>query len=210
VLAARYGFVNADHNRLRNSGLPLQRPRRIFRGSRLGVPGLRLGALLHRGLLAGVACVGVGGVALLFGLPSDLFGRAPVPAGAVTAEPQQVAVVDGGTLRLHDTVVRLNGVAAPARGRTCADGQGAGYDCGAAASAALAELVRDHRVACKLSGHDRAGLAQGVCEAGGTELNRALVAAGWARADIPGLGAVEATARADRLGLWRNGADPSF
>jgi len=49
-----------------------------------------------------------------------------------------------------------------------------------------------------------------VCEAGGTELNRALVAAGWARADIPGLGAVEATARAGRLGLWRNGANPSF
>ena len=32
------------------------------------------------------------------------------------AEPQQVAVVDGATLRLLDTVVRLNGVAAPAPG----------------------------------------------------------------------------------------------
>ena len=190
--------------------MPLQRPRRIFRGSRSAVPGFRFAALLHRGLLAGLACVGIGGVVLLFGLPSDLFGRAPAPSGAVSADPQQVAVVDGDTLRLRDTVVRLNGVAAPERGRTCADGQGAGYDCGAAASAALAELVRDRRVACQLNGHDGAGLAQGVCEAGGTELNRALVAAGWARADIPDLGAVEATARAGRLGLWRNGANPSF
>ena len=42
------------------------------------------------------------------------------------------------------------------------------------------------------------------------EQHRALVAAGWARADIPGLDAAEATARAGRLGLWRNGADPTF
>jgi endonuclease YncB( thermonuclease family) len=209
-LAARYAYVDPDQIRLRRSGLPLERPRRIFRGNRYAVPGLRAGVLLHRGLLAGLACVGIGSVVLLFGLPTHLFGRAPASAGAVTADPQQVAVVDGGTLRLHDIVVRLHGVAVPARGRTCADGQGAGYDCGAAASAALAELVRDRRVACKLNGNDGTGLAQGVCEAGGTELNRALVAAGWARANTPGLGAVEATARAGRLGLWRNGANPSF
>ncbi len=187
--------------------MALQRPRRIFRGNRHAVPGLRAG-VLYRGLLAGLACVGIGSVVLLFGLPTHLFGRAP--ADAVTANPQQVAVVDGGTLRLHNIVVRLHGVAAPARGRTCVDGHGAGYDCGAAASAALAELVRDRQVACKLSGRDGAGLAQGVCEAGGTELNRALVAAGWARANTPGLNAAEATARAGRLGLWRIGADPTF
>jgi endonuclease YncB( thermonuclease family) len=188
----------------------LQRPRRIFRGSRPGVPGLGLGARLRRGVLVGLAVVGTGGVVLLFGLPSDLFGHAPATAGALTAEPQRVAVVDGATLRLDETVVRLHGVAAPARGRTCADGNGAGYDCGAAASAALADLVRDRSVACRLSGHDRTGLAQGVCEAGGTELNRAVVAAGWARAVGPGLGAAEASARAGGLGLWRNGANPSF
>lgn len=190
--------------------MPLRRPRRIFRASRPAVPGLRFGPTLRRSLLAGSACIGIAGVVLLFGLPSDLFGRAPVPVRAVAAEPQQVAVVDGDTLRLHDIVVRLHGVAAPARGRTCADDRGGGYDCGAAASAALAGLVRDRPVACQLSGQDRAGLAQGVCEADGTELNRALVAAGWARADTPGLDAAEATARAGRLGLWRNGANPSF
>jgi len=186
--------------------LPLQRPRRIFRGSRLVVSGSRL----PRGVLAGLVCAGIGAVVLLVGLPGDLFGRAPAPPGAMSVEAQQVAVVDGDTLRLRDTVVRLHGVAAPARGRTCADGQGSGYDCGAAASAALAALVRDRNVACRLNGHDGAGLVLGVCEAGGTELNRALVATGWARADSPGLGAVEATARADGLGLWRNGANPSF
>ena len=190
--------------------MPLQHPRRIFRASRLALPRFEFGALPRRGVLAGLAGVGFGVAVLLFGLPSELFGGAPAAPGAVTAEPQQVAVADGETLVLRDVAVRLDGVAAPARGATCADGQGAAYDCGSAASAALERLVRDRRVACRLSGRDRAGLMQGVCEANGTELNHALVAAGWARADSPGLGAAEATARASGLGLWRNGANPRF
>jgi endonuclease YncB( thermonuclease family) len=161
-------------------------------------------------MLVGLAGAGIGASLLIAGQPADLLGPAPVPAGEVSADPLLVAVVDGATLRLRDTVVRLHGVAAPARGRSCPDEQGAGYDCGAAASAALANLVRDRRVACRLNGRDQAGLVLGVCEAGGTEINRALVAAGWARADGPALSSTEATARAGRLGLWRNGANPSF
>jgi endonuclease YncB( thermonuclease family) len=186
--------------------LPLQRPRRIFRPSRVAVPDF----WAHRGVLAGLAGVAVATIVLVFGMPSSLFGRAPQQPGAVAAEAHQVAVVDGDTLRLHDTVVRLDGVAAPQRGRTCPDGRGSGYDCGAAASAALAALVRDRRVDCRLSGRDGSGLVQGVCEAGGTELNRALVMAGWARSDAPGLAEAEAAARAGRRGLWRDGANPSF
>ncbi len=190
--------------------MALNRPRRIFRGNLFDVPAFDLGDPLRRMMLLGLAGAGIGAGSLLFGHSSDLFGRVPPPPGAVTAEPQLVAVVDGATLRLHDMVVRLQGMVAPARGRTCPDGQGGGYDCGAAASSALANLVRDRRVACRLSGLDRAGLAQGVCEAGGMEINRTLVAAGWARADDPSLGDTEAAARAARRGLWRNGANPGF
>lgn len=188
--------------------MALNCPRRIFRGSLFDVPAF--GDKLRRLMLVGMAGAGIGAGAVLFGHASNLFGQAPAPPGAVTAEPLLVAVVDGATLRLHDMVVQLHGVVAPARGRSCPDGQGSFYDCGAAASAALANLVRDHRVACRLSGFDRAGLAQGVCEAGGREINRALVASGWARADDPALGDTEAAARAARRGLWRNGANPGF
>jgi len=188
--------------------MPLQRPRRIFSGGRLELSNFDL--VLRRGVLAGIALAGCAAVVLLTARPSELLGSAPAAPDAVAAEPRHVAVVDGATLRLQDFVVRLHGVAAPARGRACVDGQGAAYDCGAAASAALGSLVRDRRVACRLSGHDGAGPAQGVCEAGGTELNHALVAGGWARAESPGLAAAEANARAGRLGLWRNGANPRF
>ncbi|MCW3474414.1 thermonuclease family protein [Rhodovastum sp. RN2-1] len=159
-------------------------------------------------MVAGVAGGLLGVAAILFALPADLFGRVPPVTGTLTAAPHQVAVVDGETLVIHETVIRLQGIVAPARGQTCHDANGAGTDCGAASAAALARLVRGHEVACRLNGRDREGFARGLCEAAGTELNRALVAAGWARArgDTADFADAEAQARNARLGLWRSGA----
>ncbi len=154
--------------------------------------------------LFGVLCAA--GVVLAL-MSSDLFGRAPAPAGQVAADPTQIAVVDAGTLRLSDRVVRLSGISVPARGQTCRDGNGADFDCGVAAANALAALVRESPVDCQLRGADGMGRALAVCESGGLELNRALVDAGWARADrsSPALLAAETQARSDRRGLWASG-----
>lgn len=157
-------------------------------------------------LLAGLLGVGFGAVVMMLALPADLFGRVPVLTGEMHAESGQVAVVDGQTLRLRETVIRLQGVAAPPRGQGCRDAAGAGYDCGAAASAALAGLVRGRTVSCQLNGRDENGFPQARCEAGGAEVNRALVAGGWARAVTPaGFTAEESAARGAKLGLWRGG-----
>ena len=52
---------------------------------------------------------------------------APVPAmEELRAQPAQDAVVDGGTLRLGDRVVRLHGVEPPPRGTTCGPRDGSG------------------------------------------------------------------------------------
>jgi endonuclease YncB( thermonuclease family) len=91
----------------------------------------------------------------------------------------QAAVVDGATLRVGDRVITLRGVDAP-RGQACRAGD-ATIDCGTASAAALANLVRDRVVECQLFGEDRRGRDQATCEAGGTELNRAQIADGWAR-----------------------------
>ena len=162
-------------------------------------------------MLAGLAGTVLGAVIMLFVMPTDLFGRVPTLGGTINAAPEQVAVVDGETLRLQDTVIRLQGLAAPPRGLSCRAGDGSVSDCGAASATALAALVRGHRVACRLNGRDPAGLAQGRCEAAGTDLNRALIMAGWARAlDASGLDEVESEARSARRGLWRNGTMPTF
>ena len=153
------------------------------------------------------ASAGIGGLA--FGmLPHPSQPGAPPHAAAnadvVDAQPAQVAVVDAATLRLQDRVVRLLGVDAPVRGATCQARDGVGFDCGAAATNALAALVRETPVACRLNGHDELGRPYGVCEASGRDLNRAVIAAGWARADraLPRLKHDEDTARTERRGLW--------
>lgn len=135
----------------------------------------------------------------------------PVAPGHVTAPPveqrmvadtDRVAVVDGNTLRLADQVVRLDGVIPPARGETCHGGNGAAFDCGVAAANALASLLRHGPVDCTLLGRDEAGRPVAICSAGGEQLNRAVVAAGWARAGDHTLRAEEQRARAEHRGLW--------
>ncbi|WP_048862516.1 thermonuclease family protein, partial [Acidisphaera rubrifaciens] len=86
-------------------------------------------------------------------------------------------------------------------------------------------LVRARPVDCRIAGADRMGHPLGVCEASGQQINRALVAAGYARADTPGrdaeglrdiglqaadLRSDETQARAQRRGLWAGGADTSW
>jgi endonuclease YncB( thermonuclease family) len=137
---------------------------------------------------------------VMMGLSTDLFGRAPPGPDRFTAEPNQVAVIGGDTLRLEGQVIRLRGVEAPDRGDRCR-GE---LDCGGAATSALAGLVRDRRVECHLTGRDAAGRPFAACEANGTDLSRAIVASGWARAQpgAPELADLELRARRQGAGLW--------
>jgi endonuclease YncB( thermonuclease family) len=175
-------------------------PRRIFRSSLTA----RTGRVSRALALWTSAAVGTSGLVMV-GQSSDLFGRAQPGPDHVQAAPGQVAVVDGETLRLDGRVIRLAGVQAPSRGDAC----GAGADCGGAASLALANLVRDHSVVCRLSGYDHLGRSYGVCDADGTDLSQAIIASGWARARAmdagpmaPGLADTESQARRQRAGLW--------
>ena len=156
-------------------------------------------------MLVGAAGGALAVMLVMFALPSDLFGRVPPLTGTLSAQPQHVAVVDGETLLLRETVIRLLGVAAPGRGQACRGD--AATDCGAAAADALAALVRGQAVACRLNGRDQEGFALGLCEAAGVDLNRAVVSGGWARArrETPDFSAEEAAARSARRGLWAGG-----
>ena len=187
--------------------MPLHRHRRIFR-SGIGTT-WRSGGGVRRTLMAGLLGVIGVTVVMIVSVPSDLFGRVPVLAGVVEADWPQVAVVDGATLRLRDMVIRLQGIGAPARGQSCTLGA-PGADCGAAAAQALAAMVSGHIVTCRLAGRDAAGFPQGHCESGGADLNRALVANGWAKSDGPDFTEVEAIARSRRLGVWQSGDGLTF
>jgi endonuclease YncB( thermonuclease family) len=187
----------------------LHRRRRIFSG---GLASRTSGGEVPRGLLATLAGAAILGVGALLLQPADLFGRAPAMTGTMEVPAAQVAVVDGQTLRLGEAVVRLQGVSAPARGTSCLRADNSRFDCGAAASDALAGLLRGQAVACRLYGRDGAGFLQGLCTAAGRDLNRGMVSSGWARArsEAPGFAAAsfseeEGQARAAHRGLWQGG-----
>jgi endonuclease YncB( thermonuclease family) len=144
-------------------------------------------------------------IASLFVRSSDAPAHAP---GSLhfSAAADRLAVVDGDTLLVGDRVVRLEGIAAPARGSMCHAVSQADLDCGAAAAEALASLVRGNPVNCTIRGQDEQGRPVGNCLAGGTWLNEALVLDGWARAETAALRQPEANARAARRGIWRMGS----
>lgn len=152
------------------------------------------------GLLVAATLGGVAWVAILLRQSPAPASRAAQAQPEMQAEPAQVAVVDAGTLRLGEHVIRLSGVRPPARGLRCA----AGTDCAAAGANALEAIVRETPVFCRIAGEDGSGNPYGVCEAGGTDLGCAVVAAGWARAGEgpAALVQAEAQARAARRGIW--------
>lgn len=182
--------------------MSLNQRRRIFRSGNMPLRGT---ALPSRAMV--VAFIGVvmamGAVAWMALGPSQAPARPPA-VSFLTADPDQVVVVDGGTLRLKDRVVRLAGINPPARGDTCHATDGSGFDCGVAAANALAALVRGHAVECTMQNHDGDGRPVGTCVAEGAALSQTLVASGWARAEHGDAALVmaEGRARAAGLGLW--------
>ena len=93
-------------------------------------------------------------------------------------------MLDGGTLRLGDRMLRLDALQVPERGQaTCRDAAAGPRIAAPPRPRRWPRLVAGRDLACRIRGEDRHGRALGTCEAGGVELNAALVAAGWALAD---------------------------
>jgi endonuclease YncB( thermonuclease family) len=169
----------------------LDHPRRIFRSGFRRLEGRAVAVVTGAGLAAAA------GVSLAM-LPGRETPR-PGSGEQVTADQEQVVVIDAGTLRLAGRVVRLRGVDPPSHSMSCS-----GEDCGAAATNALAAMVREAPVFCRTVGADELGRAYAACQARATELNLAIIAAGWARAATGEQDFVraEANARAERRGIW--------
>jgi endonuclease YncB( thermonuclease family) len=175
----------------------LNHKRRIFRSNAGVTPPVGLGLAAA----GGAATLLV--VASLFVRSSDAPARPPA-SSHVSAAADQLAVLDGDTLRVGEHVVRLEGIVAPARGSVCRGADQTELDCGSAAANALAALVRGRNVECTILGHDEQGRPVGDCAAAGEKLSIALVQNGWARADTAALREPEATARAAGRGLWHS------
>ena len=117
----------------------------------------------------------------------------------------RVTVNDGDSLTLGTERIRLRGIDAPEFGQTCRR-NGAGYPCGRRARESLSVLVGGGTVSCSGWQRDKYDRLLAACTAGGRELNRSQVEAGWAIA-YGGYEAEEDAARRKGAGLWAGSFD---
>jgi len=140
----------------------------------------------------------------------SLFVLAVVLAlGPVEASDRLVGparVVDGDTLVVAGTRVRLHGMDAPERGQGCTDAAGQAWECGHWASAMLQDLVQGHSLECTVHYPDRYGRQVATCHVAGTDIGAEMVRRGAAvayRRYSMAYVAQEEAARASRRGLWQ-------
>ncbi|MBX9590803.1 MAG: thermonuclease family protein [Hyphomonadaceae bacterium] len=123
----------------------------------------------------------------------------PVISGTAT-------VVDGDTVSIIGTHIRLKGIDAPEWHQSCADAKGASWPCGRKAARALSDLIRGQSLACKTTGFDQYDRVLAVCALpDGTNVNAWLVRQGWAVAfgRSQPYASAEAEAKSAKRGIWQ-------
>lgn len=100
----------------------------------------------------------------------------PAFAGEVAG---RASVIDGDTLDIHGTRIRMQGIDAPESSQTC-ERDGKPYRCGQQAANFLDGLIASRPVRCEEETKDKYGRTVARCFVGGTDLNREMVANGWA------------------------------
>jgi len=117
----------------------------------------------------------------------------------------QAEVIDGDSLRVAGTELRLFGIDAPEYTQSCY-ANGAPVTCGTMAKEVLEGMIAGSTVTCSPLGSDTYGRTVARCATSGVDIAGALVEAGWAtafRRYSDDYVAVEMRARANRAGIWQ-------
>lgn len=131
---------------------------------------------------------------------------------AATTLTGPAEVVDGDTIRLGDTVVRLADIDAPELGQRC-DGPRALRRCGVVATNRLAERIAGETVTCEVTELDAYGRSIATCSHSGQDLSAWLVAEGLALAFVrysDRLLPLQEEAEAKQAGLWQASLEPPW
>jgi endonuclease YncB( thermonuclease family) len=111
------------------------------------------------------------------------------------------SVVDGDTIEIHGTRIRLSGYDTPERGARCGD-----TNVYQRAANELSDFIANRTVACVPTGTDEHQRTVATCSVNGTDLGDYMVSQGWGR-DWPryshgAYAEEEASARSASRGLW--------
>lgn len=118
----------------------------------------------------------------------------------------QASVIDGDTIEIHGTRIRMAGIDAPESRQFCTNAVGDEYRCGKAAAFALADQIGRAIVTCEGSERDRYKRLVATCFVSGADLNAWMIEQGLAVAYrkyskfyVP----QEEAAKAAHTGIWQ-------
>ncbi|WP_192245317.1 thermonuclease family protein [Mesorhizobium silamurunense] len=130
-------------------------------------------------------------------------------ASPAAAEPLVgvASVIDGDTVEIHGTRIRLNGIDAPESDQLCLDTAGKNYRCGQKAAFALADFLDAHRpLSCVEVDRDRYKRMVAVCTAGGVDIGEWMVSQGqaldWRKYSAGFYARAQREAMSAKRGLW--------
>src|SRR5258708_6184481 len=129
----------------------------------------------------------------------------PAFAGAadITGVPK---IRDGDQIQIGSSRIRLGGVDAPSSDQLCLNNAGERWTCGVAARDALVKHVEGKSWACHVRQTDRRGRIVARCEVDGEDIQKWLVASGWALSYARfshDYDADEKAAREAKAGMWQ-------
>ena len=136
-------------------------------------------------------------LALLAALPSAGYAQQTIVGAA--------SVIDGDTIEVHGARIRMHGIDAPESRQECNRVDGTSWRCGQQAALALSDHIGRATVRCEPRDRDRYGRVVAVCFKGAEDLDRWMVANGWAVAYRKySLDYVvdEERAKRAKLGIW--------
>lgn len=126
------------------------------------------------------------------------------PASAQESFSGTARSIDGDSLYVGAKEVRLFGIDAPEFTQTCTR-DGHAWSCGAVSAGQLSKLVSGKQVRCEAVDVDEHGRTVARCSVGNIDINRTLVALGYAiayRHYSTDYVSAEQSAKANKRGLW--------
>ena len=122
-------------------------------------------------------------------------------------------VIDGDTIEISGTRIRLEGIDAPESDQTCTDPKGKTWPCGRAATSELKAHIRGRELTCNRRAFDRYRRVLAVCSLpDGSDINAWMVRQGWALAYgfAKMYATEEAEAEAAKRGIWAGSFVPPW
>jgi endonuclease YncB( thermonuclease family) len=126
----------------------------------------------------------------------------PAFAAEISGIPR---IVDGDTVEIGQTKIRLSGIDAPETDQLCLNAKGGKWACGIAARDTLIKHSNAQPWDCDLTGTDQYGRSLGTCFIEGEDVSAWMVRSGWALSFVRYSHAYDAdedAAREAHAGLW--------